>query len=89
MPSRPGERANESLAEYQRMREWFVWAESDFPRTSTGKPRINVIARSVLRSRGARPRSRKFGSKSAGGTDRQDLRAGDSSLSPDANLEDD
>jgi long-chain acyl-CoA synthetase len=36
-------RANESLAEYQRMRSWFVWPEEDFPRTSTGKPRRNVI----------------------------------------------
>jgi long-chain acyl-CoA synthetase len=36
-------RANESLAEYQRMREWFIWEESDFPRTSTGKPRVNLI----------------------------------------------
>jgi len=36
--------ANESLAEYQRIREWFVWPENDFPRTSTGKPKINVIA---------------------------------------------
>lgn len=35
--------ANDYLAEYQRMREWFVWEASDFPRTSTGKPRVNVI----------------------------------------------
>ena len=39
--------ANESLAEYQRMRHWFVWPENDFPRTSTGKPRTNVIAEAV------------------------------------------
>jgi len=31
-------RANELLAEHQRMREWFVWPEQDFPRTSTQKP---------------------------------------------------
>ena len=36
-------RANETLAEYQRMRQWLVWPEEDFPRTSTGKPRRNVI----------------------------------------------
>ncbi len=35
-------RANETLAEYQRMRHWFVWPEDDFPRTSTQKPRTNV-----------------------------------------------
>jgi len=40
-------RTNESLAEYQRMRQWFVWPESDFPRTSIGKPKINVIADTV------------------------------------------
>ena len=36
-------RANETLAEYQRMRNWFVWPDDDFPRTSTQKPRGNVI----------------------------------------------
>ncbi|HWZ80975.1 MAG TPA: AMP-binding protein [Terriglobales bacterium] len=36
-------RANETLAEFQRMRTWFVWPEEDFPRTSTGKPKRNVI----------------------------------------------
>jgi long-chain acyl-CoA synthetase len=35
--------ANELLAEYQRMRVWLVWPEEDFPRTSTQKPRRNVI----------------------------------------------
>ena len=37
------QRANETLAEYQRMRSWFVWPEEDFPRTSTQKPRTSVI----------------------------------------------
>jgi long-chain acyl-CoA synthetase len=36
-------RANETLAQYQRMRSWLVWPDEDFPRTSTGKPRQNVI----------------------------------------------
>jgi long-chain acyl-CoA synthetase len=36
-------RANEPLAEFQRMRHWFVWPEEDFPRTSTQKPRAGVI----------------------------------------------
>jgi long-chain acyl-CoA synthetase len=49
------QRANASLAEYQRMREWFVWPENDFPRTSTGKPRMNVIRDVVLAAREARP----------------------------------
>ncbi len=37
------QRANESLAEYQRMRMWFVWPDEDLPRGSTQKPRRNVI----------------------------------------------
>ena len=41
------ERANETLAEYQRMRTWFVWPEEDFPRSSTEKPRRNVIRDAV------------------------------------------
>jgi long-chain acyl-CoA synthetase len=39
--------ANESLAEYQRMRAWLVWTEGDFPRTSTQKPRRNLILQTV------------------------------------------
>ncbi len=38
------ERANESLAEFQRMRMWVEWPQRDFPRTSTQKPRRNLIA---------------------------------------------
>jgi len=40
-------RGNESLAEYQRMNSWFVWPESDFPRTSTQKPRRNLVQQVV------------------------------------------
>src|SRR5262249_3485112 len=40
-------RANESLAEYQRIRRWFVWPEQDFPRTATQKPRTSVIEERV------------------------------------------
>jgi long-chain acyl-CoA synthetase len=40
-------RVNESLAEYQRMRSWFVWPEADFPRTSTGKPKLAEIRAAV------------------------------------------
>ncbi len=41
------QRANETLAEYQHMRTWFVWPEEDFPRSSTQKPRRNVIRDAV------------------------------------------
>ena len=40
-------RANESLAEYQRMNTWIVWPEEDFPRTSTQKPLRNAIQQAV------------------------------------------
>lgn len=38
------EDANRSLAEYQRMRSWITWPDADFPRTSTGKPKLAEIA---------------------------------------------
>ena len=34
------EAANNSLAEYQRIRQWIIWPEPEFPRTPTGKPKI-------------------------------------------------
>jgi long-chain acyl-CoA synthetase len=40
-------RANESLAEYQRMRMWAEWSQDDFPRTSTQKPKRNLIAQTL------------------------------------------
>jgi long-chain acyl-CoA synthetase len=40
-------RANQSLAEYQRMRMWVEWPQRDFPRTNMQKPRRNVITESV------------------------------------------
>jgi long-chain acyl-CoA synthetase len=43
------ERANRSLAEFQRMRMWVQWPQEDFPRTSTQKPRRNVIAEFAAR----------------------------------------
>jgi long-chain acyl-CoA synthetase len=36
--------ANRSLAEYQKMRDWIIWPEADFPRTPTGKPKLAAIA---------------------------------------------
>jgi long-chain acyl-CoA synthetase len=37
------ESANQSLAEYQRIRQWFEWPEPDFPRTATQKPMLPRI----------------------------------------------
>src|ERR1700743_3010109 len=41
--ARAVEQANGSLAEFQRMRSWIVWPDTDFPRTPTGKPRLGAI----------------------------------------------
>jgi long-chain acyl-CoA synthetase len=35
--------ANQSLADFQKIRRWFVWPDEDFPRTSTQKPKLEVI----------------------------------------------
>jgi long-chain acyl-CoA synthetase len=37
-------RANNSLAEHQRLRRWFIWQGEDFPRTSTQKIRKQIVA---------------------------------------------
>jgi long-chain acyl-CoA synthetase len=42
--SRVLEKVNLQLAEYQKLRRWMIWPDSDFPRTSTGKPRLGEIA---------------------------------------------
>jgi len=39
--------ANSTLAEYQHVRQWVQWEENDFPRTSTGKPRVSIIQEAV------------------------------------------
>ena len=49
------ERANKTLAEYQRMRRWFVWPDEDFPRSATQKPRRNVIRDAVEASLRGQP----------------------------------
>jgi long-chain acyl-CoA synthetase len=43
------DRANQSLAEYQRIRRWIIWPDDDFPRTSTQKPRRAEIAEAAQR----------------------------------------
>jgi long-chain acyl-CoA synthetase len=48
-------RASKSLAEYQRMRTWFVWPEEDFPRTSTQKPLTHQIQQVVQAKLLAKP----------------------------------
>jgi long-chain acyl-CoA synthetase len=49
------ERANQALAEFQRMRMWFEWPQQDFPRTSTLKARRNIVAETVRAYLGQKP----------------------------------
>jgi long-chain acyl-CoA synthetase len=35
--------ANQTLADFQKIRRWMVWPDDDFPRTSTQKPKLEVI----------------------------------------------
>jgi long-chain acyl-CoA synthetase len=50
-PAAVVKRANETLAEFQQIRHWFVWPQEDFPRTSTQKPRRNEILQQVLQQK--------------------------------------
>src|SRR5436853_2113364 len=44
------ERANQTLAEYQKIRRWSVWPEPDFPRTPTQKPILPAIREVVQKT---------------------------------------
>lgn len=39
--------ANQSLADYQKIRSWLAWPDEDFPRTPTQKPKMEVIRRTA------------------------------------------
>jgi long-chain acyl-CoA synthetase len=43
------QRANEELAPFQHMRQWYVWREADFPRTPTQKPILKQVKDAVER----------------------------------------
>jgi long-chain acyl-CoA synthetase len=51
------ERANQKLAEYQKIRHWLRWNEPDFPRTPTHKPILPRIREVAMASVGATPTS--------------------------------
>jgi long-chain acyl-CoA synthetase len=79
-------RANQTLAEYQRMRHWFVWPGEDFPRTSTQKPRSNLIQQVVQASLGTTLTSGSSPSPLADLISRVTGGAG-AEMRPDSNLE--
>jgi long-chain acyl-CoA synthetase len=49
------ENANRSLADYQKIRQWFPWPDPDFPRTPTLKPLLPRIREVVKARMGAAP----------------------------------
>lgn len=83
------QRANAGLAEYQHIRLCFVWPEPDFPRTSTGKPRADLISARIASPTAAPARP---ASSSAGNLNDLIARFATSSgaqLNPSAKLESD
>lgn len=46
--------ANQTLAEYQRVRHWSVWPEPDFPRTPTQKPILPRIREAIQKTSGGK-----------------------------------
>ena len=64
------EAANNSLAEYQRIRRWIIWPEPDFPRTSTGKPKLTAIAAAAT-ERSTAPRDDELATVVASGSGRR------------------
>jgi long-chain acyl-CoA synthetase len=77
--------ANRELAEYQRLHTWFVWPEEDFPRTSTQKPRTNIIVQTVQASLAGNARSSSNLAELLSRVTGRDTRK----LSPTSNLESD
>jgi len=58
--------ANLTLADFQKIRRWMVWPDDDFPRTSTQKPKLELIRKAAeIQLNGADPtlsqRTRKDG----------------------------
>ena len=65
-PAAAVERANQSLADYQRIRHWFLWPEPDFPRTPTQKPVFPLIREVIKNAGGTTPETISDGSSITG-----------------------
>ncbi|HEV2305246.1 MAG TPA: AMP-binding protein, partial [Candidatus Acidoferrales bacterium] len=84
------ERANEGLAEYQRMRRWMVWKAPDFPRTATQKPMLAKIREAVEKEFGAHVKTETAATSEAGSfADFVSRVTGRRGVSANANLETD
>jgi long-chain acyl-CoA synthetase len=79
--------ANESLAEFQRIRNWYVWPEPDFPRTPTQKPILPKIREAALASHLARGASAKASSSALADLVAQITQRPLAAAADDANLE--
>lgn len=81
--------ANQSLAEYQRMRRWMVWKERDFPRTPTQKPLLPQIREAVAEKMGMTTGATAGGEKQSaiGELISKVTRRGNSRVSEEADLE--
>jgi len=81
--------ANQSLAEYQRMRRSMVWKEPDFPRTPTQKPLLPQIREAVAEKMGATAGAATSGEKQSaiGELISKVTRRGNSRVSEEADLE--
>jgi long-chain acyl-CoA synthetase len=80
------QRANQSLADFQQMRAWYVWPDEDFPRTPTQKPKTSVIREAVQRAH--QPNAVPADSGTLGDLITR-ITGRASALRPDARLEDD
>lgn len=61
--------ANQTLADFQKIRQWFAWPDDDFPRTSTQKPKLELIRRAAeAHIQGSGPTAAAPGSHAAEGT---------------------
>src|SRR6267142_197809 len=85
------EAANQSLAEYQKIRHSFLWPEADFPRTPTQKPILPYIREVVQKATNGGTESAPAGDSLAGLIARIigrpiQLRSGDAELETDLHL---
>jgi long-chain acyl-CoA synthetase len=80
------QRANETLAEYQRLHAWVVWPEEDFPRTSTQKP-LRSLIQQVVQAQLAHRYSNQVPSSPLAELIGRITGRSPTRLSPDANLE--
>jgi long-chain acyl-CoA synthetase len=85
--------ANQSLADYQKIRCWMAWPDEDFPRTPTQKPKLDPIRRAAERQLGGKQARIEEGQGNASSSTLAEVIASISGhkrqLQPGAHLEDD